>query len=160
MLASFLSFLQKNGLVRIGEMSKEDEDGFQNRMKAQKYVFLASRFGLTLNYDFNSRMYGPYSTQLVNECFDMGNDFNKDMAKPLPQTFDGEGFLRLVQGRDHEWLIIAGTILHMRPKFDDIKALLDQLEYTEPKVTRDYIEGVLADLQKNRLVDLDPVYNP
>ena len=62
-LRAFVSFLEKE----LGCEFKFHES-FEDRLKIQKYVYLADRYGLKSGYDFDMYLHGPYSTQLAEDC--------------------------------------------------------------------------------------------
>ena len=43
-LAVFASYLGHHNLIDIKRLRDESDDGFENRLKLQKYVYLAKRF--------------------------------------------------------------------------------------------------------------------
>jgi len=43
---SFLRFLEDKELATVKDIPNEDDSGFVNRFRIQKYVYLADRFGL------------------------------------------------------------------------------------------------------------------
>lgn len=59
-LGSFIKFLESKGLVEFDIVGDSDEC-FVNRVKLQKYVYIAQRFGLELPYKHSIYLYGPYS---------------------------------------------------------------------------------------------------
>ena len=44
---------------------------FENRFKLQKFVYLLKAWGIELGYDFSLYLYGPYSTELANDGFEI-----------------------------------------------------------------------------------------
>ena len=163
MLKQFLSFLEENGLLRIRDIPREDELGFEARRKAQKYVFFAPQFGLPLDYHYDGYMYGPDSSQLGDECFEIAESYDPKAAvrtAPLPATFDSRRFLDLVRGRDLNWLDVATTLINVKPMVANNDELVDRVEQMKYKCPHTYVAGVLADLQRSRSVaELNPVYN-
>jgi len=55
-------------LRRIGNYSVE---GFQNRLKLQKTVYLLQAFGIYLGYEYNWYLYGPYSPGLARDAYEV-----------------------------------------------------------------------------------------
>ena len=163
MLKQFLYFLEENGLLRIPDIAREDELGFDAGCKVQKYVFLAPRFGLPLDYHYDGYMYGPDSSQLGDECFEIAESYDPKAAAPappLPATFNSRRFLDLVRGRDLKWLNVATTLIDQKPTFADNDELVDRVEHMKHDCSNAYVAGVLADLQRSRSVaELDPAYN-
>ena len=170
-LGSFIKFLDDNKLIEFSMLKQDTEDGFNNRLKAQKYVYLAqNNFELDLGYEFTKYKFGPYSPQLTEDYFGINfyenQDENNDLYNlvvsteedfnfgilPLPETFNKNGFLEIVSGKDVSWLEVATTILHKSKWYDKCGKLLDMVSLSKPKYNRGYIKQVLDELTLKELM--------
>lgn len=59
---------------RIGTL---DMDSFDGRLLLQKWVYLLQAFGLFLGYRFKWYLYGPYSSELASDGFEISSLFHK-----------------------------------------------------------------------------------
>jgi uncharacterized protein YwgA len=150
MLASFVSFLEASNLINFSIIQDENDKGFVNRLRIQKYVYLAKYYGLDLGYSYTMYRYGPYSPDLTAAYYSLA-DFNYQ-TQELPATFNAQEFVSLVSNKDENWLEIATTLLHQYKKVSDKDALVKRVESIKCNYTADYIRGVLIDLTQNNLV--------
>jgi uncharacterized protein YwgA len=101
-----------------------DVDEFDDRVKLQKYLYLAGDFGLDHPYDYNIYLHGPYSPALAEDYYSL--DLEERESPPSP-SIDVEGYTSLIQGKDKRWLEIAATISsvydHHKIRFDDEEKL-------------------------------------
>jgi uncharacterized protein YwgA len=70
-LQDFMSFLHDNKLIDLDNLLRNNEIGCINRLKLQKYVYLAqtcldNEFG----YEYNMYNNGPYSPELANHYYE------------------------------------------------------------------------------------------
>lgn len=150
MLASFVSFLEDSNLIDFSVIQDENDNGFVNRLRIQKYVYLAKYCGLDLGYSYTMYRYGPYSPDLTAAYYSLV-DFNYQ-AKDLPVTFNAQEFVSLVSNKDENWLEIATTLLHQHKKVSDREALVRRVESIKCNYSTDYIRGVLTDLAQKNLI--------
>lgn len=73
-LQDFMSFLHDNKLIDLDNLLRKNEIGCINRLKLQKYVYLAqtcldNEFG----YEYNMYNNGPYSPELANYYYEKIN---------------------------------------------------------------------------------------
>ncbi|GKS61924.1 hypothetical protein YTPLAS21_13820 [Candidatus Nitrosocosmicus sp.] len=73
-LQDFMSFLHDNKLIDLDNLLRNNEIGCINRLKLQKYVYLAqtcldNEFG----YEYNMYNNGPYSPELANYYYEKIN---------------------------------------------------------------------------------------
>jgi Uncharacterized conserved protein len=94
-LGAFIRFLES-------ELGREVKD----RLKLQKYVFIADHFGLNSGYDFSMYVRGPYSPELAEDYYR-----RLDVESTLPPEFRSQDFINLVKDKDVKWLEIAATVL-------------------------------------------------
>ncbi|MDQ2684429.1 MAG: hypothetical protein M3Y25_01135, partial [Thermoproteota archaeon] len=66
-LKDFMCFLHENKLVDLHSLLKKDELGCINRLKLQKYVYLAQTcLNNDFGYEYSVYSNGPYSPELAN----------------------------------------------------------------------------------------------
>ena len=130
-------------MVNVKHMGHNDDKGFKNRMKFQKYVYLAKRFGLDLGYSHNVHLNGPYSKQLAKECYDIDTALIKSPHMPL--KLKSEEFMRMVGNKSADWLEIACTILY--EKDFDQTITLERLYLMKSDHSRTFVDSVYIDLK-------------
>lgn len=150
MLASFVSFLEDSQLIDFSVIQDEDEVGFVNRLRMQKYVYLAKYYGLDLGYSYTMYRYGPYSPDLTAAYYNLAeSDY---IIQDFPTTFKTQEFVNLVHDKDENWLEIATTLLEQHKKVSDQDALIQRVETIKCSYPINYIHGVLVDLTQHNLI--------
>jgi len=111
-LASFIKALENAGIYEF------EIDEFYNRLKLQKFVFLARSFGIAdLDYPYNMYLRGPYSPSLADDYYELADAENwekyvdKRYVAKIERSKDFEKFVKLVKGRDSTWLEVAATMV-------------------------------------------------
>jgi len=111
---------------------KFDMLSFSNRLTIQKFIYLMDAYGLNLGYRFSLYLYGPYSTELTKDAFQI-REYNT--VKPLRFEDDAaeENFVKFIRflnphKKDVEWLELAASIhfligLHGKSKAKVLSAL-------------------------------------
>jgi len=122
-LQEFVSFLHENKLIDLDNFLKKDEIGCINRLKLQKYVYLAQTHLKTdFGYEFSVYNNGPYSPELANYYYET-MDFTKNIeCKKKESRLDNiftQRFLSLYKDKELEWLIIASTLVDSTNYFED-----------------------------------------
>lgn len=147
-LAVFASYLGHHNLIDIKRLRDESDDGFENRLKLQKYVYLAKRFGLDLGYHYNIHLYGPYSRQLTKDYYNLNPD---DVCSAhTPHGLQHEEFMSSVGDKRPEWLEIAATIIY--EKNIETNFTLERLYLMKCEHTHGFIDSVYADLKDLNLL--------
>jgi uncharacterized protein YwgA len=94
--------------------SSFDMQSFENRLKLQKIIYLLQAHGLNLGYVFSLYLYGPYSTELTRDGFELP-EFSKINFASFENT-DSQGkfqsFVRFIEPHKNNitWLEIAASI--------------------------------------------------
>ena len=85
---------------------------FGERIKLQKYVFLATQMGLrtSVHLDYSMYIRGPYSSMLADIYF---NEHAWDTPLLDLEKFDAKQFSSRIAGKDTAWLEISATILYV-----------------------------------------------
>lgn len=148
-LENFLAFLDTNTLVNLNKISEDSDEGFSNRLKTQKYVYLAKYFGLDFGYNYGMHLHGPYSRGLTGDYYRLGSSASNSTST-LDSTFDSEKFLRVLKDKDENWLEIAATILHKRGTIEE-GSLLEYVSWIKCEHTGEFIDSVYSDLKETIL---------
>ena len=152
-LGAFIKILENNRLLTFDVIGETDEH-FENRLKLQKYVFLARSFGLDIGYQYSMYLHGPYSPKLAEDYYSLGD--NRELYGSLPDTlpheFDHRRFMDLVNGKDSAWLEVAATILSLRKSFNDRTCLLERTINMKGRFGRGIIESVMEELERKELL--------
>lgn len=152
-LVNFIKFLEDKDLMRF-DMIRDGDTQFSNRFRIQKYVFLAQRLGLKLPYEYDIYLYGPYSTQLTDDCHNLvRNRTNYEQVDGmLDGSFDADRFLHATRGKTRMWLEIASTLIDTKPHCTDRKQLLKQVGRIKDEPEPGYISKVLWELEELGLI--------
>lgn len=155
-LASFIKYLEREGLVEF-DIFGDDDRAFYNRFKIQQYVFLGNRFGLGFPYKDDIYLYGPRSTALTEDYYDLAEnpDEYASARAALPPGFREDEFMDMIRGKDNDWLEIASTLISKREDIPARQDLIENTEYTKVGFTIEYIEGILEDLERRGLIKCD-----
>ena len=150
MLESFIRFLEEKELLNFGKFN------FEARLKIQKFVYLSRLFGVKWEYDYNMYRYGPYSASLAESYYELYESKNREgitNSPSMPDTFQSDEFVRLVNKKNSGWLEVAATLVDQNNRFTDGKRLVEHVESIKSHYSIDFISSVLQDLQKQRIVD-------
>lgn len=151
-LHEFLSFLRLSCKFDF-DIEKHT---FSERIRLQKYVFLAQRIGLVplVPLDYSMYIRGPYSSALADIYF---NSASWDRPLFATQGFDPAQFIRTIGDRDVHWLEVAATILFVSEytlsqyqgsfSVDDLVERVQRVKTFSDKE----IESVYNTLRKNNL---------
>jgi uncharacterized protein YwgA len=154
-LASFIELLKDNGLLAFDVLGN-DRENFVNRLKIQKYVFIATKcFNLDFGYSYSLYRYGPYSPTLAEDYYELAENpkiFEHDTNDPLPEKFDVNGFMELVSDEDENWLEIASTLLDQVSETSDVNELINRVSDIKVDYSPEYIASVLEDLVNHKLI--------
>lgn len=149
-LDGFITFLEKQGLLEF-DIDGDGDSHFTNRLKLQKYAFLAKRFGMPFDYKHGIYLYGPYSGSLADDYYDLARGGRNPSADALPDVFNKDGFLESIHD-DPDWLEIATTIIDRHGQRKNRTVLVEDVCRVKSGFDRKFITGVLNDLVKHDLV--------
>ena len=142
-LNEFVDFLDQNKMIAKEHITDDSDEGFNNRLRIQKYVFLSRYFGLNLPYSYNMHLKGPYSKDLVRDYYNIDDSNNNPNAL---NSLNRDKFLNLVREKSDGWLELAATILHKKGTIDD-ELLLEYIAWIKCDFSDEEIEKVHSDLQ-------------
>lgn len=129
-----------DGVINV-KAADHDPGGRSAHLRTQKYVYLTRYFGPGLPYHYGMHLRGPYSSQLAEEL-----DGLNGHAATQPLDFPKKAeFLGMARGRSDGWLDVATTILEAKGEIKRMN-LLDYVEFTKPRYTREFIEQVYAEM--------------
>ena len=128
MLDAFVRHLMDGGVIRRSPPADEDQKLDELEMLVH-CTLIAGRLGLDHGYVVGDKLSnGPYSRRLYNDLevvvprvrAGLGGD-----APPLPGGFDGERLLRLLAGKDADWIMAATYLIvfsHMKSSIENLVA--------------------------------------
>ena len=156
-LQDFVCFLYENKMIDLMNLLTDNEAGCLNRLKLQKYVYLAqvcmrNNFG----YEYDTYRNGPYSPGLANYCYEE-IDLNRLLADVKNKTWNNnpdftERYLTLFKNQDPEWLEVATTLVDSTFYCEDEHECLRKVYAIKSMYSGDYIFDVWNDLKKKGLV--------
>ena len=153
-LDGFVRFLEDEGLVELDIVGNGDRQ-FTNRLKLQKYAFLAKRLGMPFRYQHGLYLYGPYSSELAADYYALARGSGRDGRSPaaIPGGFRKGDFLKAVRN-DPRWLEIAATIMDRNEHTKGRASLMEKVCRTKSGFGEEFIADVLGDLEARGLVSV------
>ena len=143
-----MRFLVDSGLLGTGSPENDDQwlDDF---IQVANCVAIAGRLGLEHGYVFDRMSYGPCSDRMSGEIeaalprvrAGLGGD-----APPLPPSFAKDRFLRLLSGKDADWIMAAVYLIldsHARP---DIDSLVEWIGGLTVGRSPEYCRGIIREI--------------
>lgn len=156
-LQNFIEFLHWNKMITIHDLLRDDEIGLVNRLKLQKYVYLAqTSLKNNFGYEYNIYNNGPYSPELANYYYEKMDlqatslDLNK-----TEWTFDNDfsqRFLELFKDKDVNWLEVATTLIDSTNYCENEQESLDKVYAIKSKYSSSFIDSTLDELKEKSLV--------
>ena len=118
---------------------------FNNRLKLQKYVFLARKYGFNLGYSYNLYIHGPYSPQLADDYYAL----EESAIEPEKITLD-EGFIKLIRKKSEWWLELASTVVTVSERYRDMRdeMMIKLVRNSKPFASKSEVEEVISKLRK------------
>ncbi len=132
----------------------DTEEHFNNRLKIQKYVYLAKYFGLDLGYDFDMYLHGPYSSRLTSSYYDIArrNIDLRYLEGNLDNSFKVNEFFNYVGNRDRKWLEVASTLLELSGYYSDKECLIEKTVNAKPHIERETVIRIVNELRRSNLL--------
>lgn len=156
-LQNFIEFLHQNKMITIHDLLRDNEIGLVNRLKLQKYVYLAqTSLKNNFGYEYNIYNNGPYSPELANYYYEKMDlqatslDLNK-----TEWTFDNDfsqRFLELFKDKDVNWLEVATTLIDSTNYCENEQESLDKVYAIKSKYNSSFIDSTLDELKEKSLV--------
>jgi len=118
---------------------------FNNRLKLQKYVFLARRYGFDLGYSYNLYIHGPYSPDLAKDYYALSESPIEHNGTPLPDA----RFIKLIKRKSEWWLELAATVAMVFDRYWDVKdeMVVKLVKDSKPFAMEDEIDKVIGALR-------------
>jgi uncharacterized protein YwgA len=173
-IKDFLSILIREGLLKVNgkeDIDSNTDNAFENRIKIQKFVYLAESFGIELGYSntYSMYVYGPYSPALANEYyklaregfFDTTPSIKEDVKRDIKEE-KVKRFIEFIKSSNSkrnniDWLEVATTAIDLAKDYDsrerDSKErLVDHIAWIKPRFDRAFIMNVINELEENSLI--------
>ena len=154
----FIKFLHINKLINVRDIQCDTDDGFENRLKLQKLVYIAqSCFGLELGYSFTIYRFGPYSTMLADHYYDYleTNVIIGDGNIDLPEHFNQGRFINMFSGKNGRWLELATTLIDSQKHVSGYDKTVETVSRIKPRYTKDEVVDMLNNVIEYRLISMD-----
>ena len=164
-LQDFICFLYNNKMININNLLSDDENGSINRLKLQKYVFLAqTSLQNNFGYEYNIYRNGPYSPDLANYYYE-GLDLDKissaiNEKNWIDDTVFTDRFLTLFKDKDPEWLEVAATLVDSTDYCENEQESLNKVYAIKSMFSRDYINNIWNELKDKSLVQYESGLKP
>jgi uncharacterized protein YwgA len=159
-LQDFICFLYNNKMINIHNLLEDDENGFINRLKLQKYVFLAqTSLQNDFGYEYNIYRNGPYSPDLTNYCYE-GLDLDRISSDTNEKKWTNysaftDRFLTLFKDKEPEWLEVAATLIDSTNYCEDEQESLSKVYAIKSMYSREYIDNIWNELKDKSLVQYE-----
>lgn len=156
-LHDFVCFLYKNKMISVHDLQRDDENGFLNRLKLQKYVYLAqTSLKNNFGYEYNIYNNGPYSPELANYYYE-NIDFKRISSDVMNRNWQNndkftDRFLSLFKDKDPNWLEVAATLIDSINYCENEQESLDKVYAIKSKYSSDFIEDIWNELKEKDLV--------
>lgn len=156
-LHDFMCLLQENKLVDLHSLLLKNETGSINRLKLQKYVYLAQTcLNHNFGYEFSIYNNGPYSPELANHYYEEldTNEIYADLITKnwkLDASFT-ERFLDLFKDKELDWLIVASTLIDNTNYFEDEQEILKKVYVIKSDYSKNYIDDVWTELKNKDMI--------
>jgi len=146
LLAAFIKFLKRKIDFNF------NISDFNSRLRLQKYVFIAKFFGLDLGYNFNLYIHGPYSPELANDYYRIGDNLEKYEEHSL--DFEKDAFIELIRNKNEEWLEAAATILMVSEDSCKKDIVIKIVQEIKPRFSKKFLDNIIKELEKSKLTIL------
>ncbi|MCI4439211.1 hypothetical protein JHC27_05150 [archaeon] len=138
-LGAFIRWLKKESVI---DNSFNPKEKFSDRLKLQKYVFIAKFFGMDFGYSYTLYIHGPYSIELAN-------DYYRELNTTTKSANFNPKFIELVKGKSEEWLELASTILMLKEDHPGIEKneLKETIVGIKPWASEEDVENIIKELE-------------
>lgn len=161
-LEGFMGFLHNNGLLNADVIQYDTHEGFVNRLRLQKLVYLGQEvYGLSFDdddvagftYGFSSYKYGPYSSDLASDYYNIDPEDIYDGEEEL--EIDFQDYVNSFQDKDEQWLEIAATLYDNVGSLSNDK-LISLVNNMKPRYPIEHIRQVFDDLVSSGIITASP----
>ncbi len=103
-------------------------DTLENRIIFQKTIYLLQELGLNIGYKFNWYIYGPYSSQLASDGFELERkQETKDFSPVRVEKSITSKFDKLIDKNSSTWYEFLSSILFLKNKKETKEKIFKQL---------------------------------
>ena len=152
-----MCFLHENKLIDLDNLLRNNKIGCINRLKLQKYVYLAQTcLKNDLGFEYSMYNNGPYSPELANYYYEKidVNTMSVDVKSGnwnYDKIFTAK-FLELFGDKEPQWLEVASTIIDSTNYFEGEQETLNKVYAIKSDYSNDYIDDVWNELKNKSLV--------
>ena len=156
-LFAFLKFLEE----KLG--FDFNKDSFDDRLRLQKYVYIARFLGFDHGYGFSGYLRGPYSPDLAKDYYTLSESdalkvSKEDYAHSL-ENFNAEKFFDIVSEKSSRWLELATTVLYFWKIYrlahggeELANRVIDKVSQIKSLASRDEVSGIFAELGRKGML--------
>ena len=127
-------------------------DGFGDRLRLQKTVYLLQAFGIYLGYDFSWYLRGPYCTSLTINGFAL-NDMYGNIPDGLEAKFQSahkqgafRRFRSFIKGKNTDQLEILASLNYLKQTGMSDEDAKSKVEQKQERFTRKDVESMWQEL--------------
>lgn len=133
-------------------------ESFNNRLKLQKFVYLLKAFGINLGYNFNFYIYGPYSTQLMIDGYqvtEFGRTPEVKFEPELEEKFNKFKEFYKNHREDIEWLEIAASVHLLKQLGLSYNEIINKIKNKRPELNdkETQINKIIEELKEVSLIE-------
>ncbi|MBI5253635.1 MAG: hypothetical protein HY930_04465 [Euryarchaeota archaeon] len=133
-LVGFIKALERRDIINF------KADLFNHRLKLQKYIYLARKYGLDLGYNYNLYIRGPYSPGLADDYYKLSREY---IDAPL-----NDNFVSLIKGKSERWLELASTIVMVKEKYNiDNDTTIKLVKNSKSFATNEELRKIISELK-------------
>ena len=149
MLDAFIRFLVDHGLLARSPPA-DDDQSLDELLLANQCVAIAGRLGLDHGYVFNRlSIGGPCSDRLSDDLDAAAMRARAGLggaAPPLPARFDGERFLRLLAGKNADWITAAAYLIIFSQSRPDMDRLVEWIGRLSEDYSTGYCRAIVEEM--------------
>jgi len=137
---------------------------FEDRVRLQKFVYLAKHFGIDLKYNFNLYIRGPYSSELADDYYKIERDYEGELSEVLDEFIPEEKvdtFIEFAKNKDTEELELIATLLmvlerhkpflNSLPEEEREDLVVKTIQDIKPYFTKDKILEAIREIKKFKI---------
>ena len=148
MLDAFIRFLIDHGLLARSPPA-DDDQSLDELLLVSHCTVVAGRLGLDHGYVFNRLLSGPHSDRLDDELDAAAMRARAGLggaAPPLPARFDADRFLRLLAGKDADWITAAAYLIIFSQSRPDIGRLVEWIGRLSEDYSTGYCRAIVEEM--------------
>ena len=160
---SVLKALLEAWNVDTSKLARKDEDGLNERIKAQKLVYLLQNRVGKYFYQYNIYVHGPYSPSLSQDYYELASKPSEIATGSLPKDTrahlntvkrDAIEFSKMLDSVDDvASLELLATALFFSRHYTTESKIVEAVQSIKPKFSREQIQAALNFLVQNSYSD-------